>query len=93
MGKHSEVSSSTEWRLRENIVLCPPPMECLTPTVKVDIFITISHLFVSRPTLEFTKFEQQVCSATQMHYHREQNAAKKWNMVTLNSAHQAKKAV
>ena len=50
MGKHSEVSSSTEWRLRENIVLCPP-MECLTPTVKVDIFITISHLFVSRPTL------------------------------------------
>ena len=91
MDKYSKVSSSTEWRLRENVVL--RQMECLTPTVKVDIFITISHLFVSRPTLEFTKFEQQVCSATPLHYHREQNAAKKWNMATLNSAHQAKKAV
>ena len=38
----------------------------LTPTVKFDIFITISHLG------EFTKFEQQVCSTTQMHYHWEQ---------------------
>ena len=35
-------------------------MECLSPTVKFDIFITISHLFVSRPTLDFTTFEQQV---------------------------------
>ena len=38
-----------------------------TPTVKFDIFITISHLLVSRPTLEFTTFKQQVCSTTQMH--------------------------
>ena len=63
----------------------------LTRTVKIDIFITISHLFVSRPTLEFTKFEQQMCSTTQMHCHWEQTAAKKWNMATFNSVHQAKK--
>ena len=48
--------SSTEWRLGENVVL--RLMEWLTPTVKSDIFITISHLFVSRPTLEFTTLEQ-----------------------------------
>ena len=36
MGKHSKVSSSTEWRLRENVVL--RPMNCLTPTVKFDIY-------------------------------------------------------
>ena len=85
MGKHSKFSSSTEWRLGESAVLWP--MEYLTLTVKCDIFITISHLFVCRPTLEFTKFEQQVCLTTQMHFHWEQTAAKKWNMTTLNSAH------
>ena len=85
MDKDSKVSSSTKWRLRENVVL--RPMEYLTPTVKVDIFISISNLFISRPTLEFTTFEQQVCSATQMHYHWEKTAAKKWNMATLNYAH------
>ena len=63
----------------------------LIPSIKFDIFITISHLFVSWPTLEFITFEQQVCSTTQMHYHWEQTAVKKWNMATLNSAHQAKK--
>ena len=74
MGKLSKVSSSTEWRLGESVAL--HLMECLTPTVKFDIFITISHLFVCRPTLEFTKFKQQVCSITQMLYHWEQIAAK-----------------
>ena len=44
------------------------------------MFITISHLFVSRPTLEFTIFEQQVYSTTQMYYHWEQTAAKKKKM-------------
>ena len=68
-------TSSTEWRLGENIVLWS--MECLSPTVKFDIFITVSHLFVSRPTLEFTTFERQVYSTTQMYYHWEQTAAKK----------------
>ena len=63
----------------------------LTPTVKFDIFITISHLFVLLTTLELTTFEQQVCSTTQMYYRWEQTAAKKSNMTTLNSAHQAKK--
>ena len=75
--------------LGENFVL--RPMECLTPTVKFDIFRAISHLFVCRPTLEFTKFEQQVCSTIQMHYHWEQHVAKKRNVAALNSAHQAKK--
>ena len=92
MGKLSKVSCSTECRLGESVVL--RLMECLTPAVKFDIFdifITISHLFVCPPALEFTTFEQQVCSITQMHYHWEQTAAKKWNMATLNSAHQAKK--
>ena len=42
MDKDSKVSSSTKWRLRENVVL--RPMEYLTPTVKVDIFISISNL-------------------------------------------------
>ena len=74
MGKHFKVSSSTEWKLGESVDL--RPMECLTPTVKFDMFITISHLFVCRPALEFTTFKQQVCSRTQMHYHWEQTAAK-----------------
>ena len=63
----------------------------LTLTVKFYIFITVTHLFVSQNASEFTTFEQQVCSTTQMHYYWEQTAAKKWNLATLNSAHQAKK--
>ena len=89
MDKHSKVSSSTKWRLGESVVL--RPMQFLTPTVKFDIFITASHLLVSRPTFEFTNFKQEVCTTTQMHYHWEQLAAKKWNVAALNSAHQAKK--
>ena len=88
MGKHSNVSSSTEWRSGEKAVLWA--MECLTPTVKFNKFITILNLFVCLPTLEVTTLEQQVCSTTQMHYHWEQTAAKKWIMPILNSAHQAK---
>ena len=42
MGKYSKVYSSTKWRLREKFVL--RPMECLTPTVKFDIF-TFDILF------------------------------------------------
>ena len=37
MGKHSKFSSSTKWRLRENVLL--QLMECLTPTVGSDILI------------------------------------------------------
>ena len=75
MGKHSKVSSTNELRLGENVVL--RSMECLTPTAKFDIFITISHQFVCRPTLELAIFKQQVCSTMQMDYHWEQTAAKK----------------
>ena len=88
MGNHSKVSFfSTEWRLGENTVL--RSMEYLAPTVKFSKFITISHLFVCRPTLALTTFEQQVCSAMQMRYHWEQAGAKKKR---LNSAYQAKKS-
>ena len=44
MTKHFKVSSTTEWKLGENIF--PKPMEYLAPTVKFDIFINISQLFV-----------------------------------------------
>ena len=37
MGKHSEVSLCTIWRLGENVVL--RLMECLTPSVSFDIFM------------------------------------------------------
>ena len=89
MGKNSKVSSSTEQRLAENVVL--RSMECLTPTVKFGILKTILHLFASRPTVEFTTFEQQVCSTAQTYYHLEQTTANKWNMATLNSVHQTKR--
>ena len=89
MDKHSKVSSSTEWRLGENVV--QRSMECLTPTVKFDIFIIISHLFVCRPTLELTTFEKQVYSTMKMHCHWDKTAAKKGSVATLNSAHEAKK--
>ena len=36
---------------------CYAANRMLTPTVKFDIFITISHLFVSQPSLQFTTFE------------------------------------
>ena len=75
MGKHSKVSSCTEWRSGEKAVLWA--MECLTPTVKFNKFITILNLFVCLPTFELTTFEQQVCSTTQMHYQWEQTATKK----------------
>ena len=37
MGKLSKVSSSTKWRLGENVVL--RLMECLTPIASFDIFM------------------------------------------------------
>ena len=37
MGKYSKVSSSTKWRLGENVVL--QLMICLAPTVSFDIFM------------------------------------------------------
>ena len=37
MGKHPKTSSSSKWRLGENVVL--RLLGCLTPTVSFDIFI------------------------------------------------------
>ena len=53
----------------------------------------ISHFFFYLPTLELTKLEQQVYSTKkvyQTHYHWAQTTDK-YNVATLNSAHQAKK--
>ena len=86
MGKHWKISSSTEWRLEENFVL--RPMECLALTVKFDIFITISHLFVCRPILELSTTDVfNKANALSLGT----NSCKKSNVTTLNSAHQAKK--
>ena len=89
MGQHFKVSSSNEWRLGENVVL--RPMECLAPTVKFDIFITISHLFVYKPTLELTTFEHQLYSTTQMHWG--QKAAKRKERSHFKLRSPCKKAV
>ena len=57
MDKYSKFSSSTEWRLGENVVL--RLMECLTPTVKFDACIIISHLFVCQPICLSNRCAQQ----------------------------------
>ena len=83
MGRHSKVSPSTEWRLGENSVL--RPMECLTPTVEFDIFLTITvHLGVNN--IRVTGVLKNV-TALQLG----RNSWKKRNVATLNNAHQAKK--
>ena len=60
------------------------------------LWIIMSHAFVCLPTLELTTFEQQVCS-TKIGYANGlllgTNSRKKRNAETLESAHQAKKAV
>ena len=97
MGKHSKVSSSTKWRLGESVVL--RLMECLTPTVSFDIFVDNlmicgGHLFVCLPASELTTFEQKESSLTMGYANVLSlgiNSRKKRNVVTLNSAHQAKK--
>ena len=43
MGKHSKVSSSPKWELKESVVL--RLMECLTPSVSFDIFM--DNYFIS----------------------------------------------
>ena len=70
MGKDSQVSASTKWRLGENVVL--QLMECLTASVSFETILDISHLFICLPTLELTTFEQHVRSTKigyAMHYY------------------------
>ena len=46
MGKHSKVSSSPKWELKESVVL--RLMECLTPSVSFDIsFCLLTHFGVN----------------------------------------------
>ena len=95
MGKHSKVFPSTKWKFGENVVL--QLMECLAQSVSCEIFM--GKYFTSfrlLTHLELTTFMQHVCSTkiykvTQMHHHSGQTAAKKKNVPTLNSAHQAEK--
>ena len=70
MGKQSNVSSSTKWRLGENVVL--RLMECLTQTVSFDIFMDnyftsfrqLTHLRVNniRATLVLNKNRRSKCT-------------------------------
>ena len=83
MGRHSKVSPSTKWSLGENFVL--RPMECLTPTVKFDIFLTTTtHLGVNN-----IRVTGVLKNATALQLGR--SSCKKRNVATLNNAHQAKK--
>ena len=62
---------------------------------KFDIFITTSHLFVCRPTIELTIFEQQMCSTTEMIGNKQLQKKERSHFeqfeYTLNSAHHVKK--
>ena len=49
MGKHSNVSSSTKWRLGENVVLWL--MKCLSSAVGFDIFMDNYFTFFRQFTL------------------------------------------
>ena len=93
MGKHSKVSSFTNWRLGENIAL--KLMKCLTPIVSFDIFMdNYFTFFVCLPTFELTTFKQHVCS-TKICYTNALSlgtkSCKKRKLATLNKAHSVKK--
>ena len=90
--KHSKVSR--KWRLRENVVL--RLMECLTPSIRLDIFSDnyftifrlLTHLWVNdilaAPVINKNRLRK--CTLI-----RDKQLQKKRNVATLNSAHQAKK--
>ena len=71
MGKHSKVSSSTKWRLGENVAL--RLMEYLTPTVSYDVFM--SNYFTSLCLL--THLGVNNIRATHM---LNENRLHKWNI-------------
>ena len=55
------------------------------------LWITISHLFVYLPTLEFTTFEQQMCSKKIGYANPLKLGTNSYKKGTLNNAHQNKK--
>ena len=68
-------------------------VECLTPTVSFDLsmdnYFTSFRLFVCLPVLQFTIFEQEVCSTKIGHANTlssETNNYKNRNVITLNNA-------
>ena len=89
MGKYSNDSSSTRWRLGENVVLWP--VECLTPSFSFDIFMAdnyftffclLTHLGVNniRATRVFNKNQLRKCAIIG------DKQLQKRNVVTLKSA-------
>ena len=90
MGKYSKFSSTTKWRLGENIVL--RLMVCLTPTVSFDTFkdnyFTSFRLFThlgannSKATRLLTKNRLHECTIIW-----NKHLQKKRNVTTLNSTH------
>ena len=87
MGKHSKVSPSTIWKLKENIAL--RLMECLTPSVNFDIFMNnyftsfrlFTHLEVNniRAKRVLNKNTLRKCTIT-----GDKQLQKKRNVATLN---------
>ena len=93
MGKHSKVSSSTKWRLGEDVVL--QLMECLTPSVRFDIvmdtyftyFRLLTHVGVNNiratPVLNKNRLRKYTIIGDKQLQKKERGH--------LNSTHQAKK--
>ena len=87
----TNISSCTKWRLGDNVVLWL--MKCLTRTVSFGIFMDDYFLSFRLLThLGFDNIQADVLNKNMLcKYHWGQTAAKKRNVDTLNSAHQAKK--
>ena len=93
MGKHSKASSTTKWRLGENVVL--RLIKCLTPSVSFDTFMDnyftpfrlLTHLGVNniRATRVLNKNRLR-----KFNFIGDKQLQKR-NVTTLNSAHEAKK--
>ena len=86
MDKHSKISSCTNWRLGENVVVTQ--MECLTRTAKFDIFITILHL-PADPGVNNIRATGVLSNTNGLSLGT--NSCKKRHLATLNSARQASK--
>ena len=86
---------STKWRLVENVA--QQLMECLTPSVNFEIFMDnyfasfhlLTHLGVNKIRASPVVNKSRLCKCTIIG----KKQLQKRNVVTLNSAYQAKKAV
>ena len=92
--KRKRIASYTKWGLGENVLQLMEWNAYLRHSVIINLSIIISLLLFFLPTLELIAFKKQVCSG-KVGYADDlgTNNCKTRNVVTLNSAHQAKKAV